>query len=1706
VTFSENSAACYGGAITGDTAFDTVSVQLSYNDTVTFIENTAGIAGGAIDVDVLTIDHNGSVTFSENSAGSDGGAISFHDWLQITHNDSVIFSGNSGGAISGHKGSQLTIRDNGSVTFSENSVCGQFAEGGAINVWGDISLEFNDSVTFSGNSVCGQYAEGGAIYGEINGDITLWDNDSVTFSGNTARGEALNSILSGANGGAIAGDTITLRKNGSVTFSENSACGGSTSSAQGGAIAGSMITLSNNGSVTFSGNSVCGENLNTTVTYAYGGAIFANSSSSIKLSGNESVEFRENSVCGRYAQGGAIYGPGDITLNDNGSVKFSGNSASTPHSDAYANGGAIAGDTITLRNNNSVTFSENSAYCGSTSSGRGGAIMGSMITLSNNGSVTFSENSANGIIARGGAIAGNMITLSDNGNVTFSGNTATAPTSNPPNGTYGGAIYTTGDLKIRNNASVLFEKNAEIVNGIYRLRSIYASKTGDNWYSVSLSAATGKSIEFRDSVYIYDSISLVLNAEYTDTDGKTHLQTGDIIFTGATTEADLLQVKGRAGTADEVLNSRTTEIYALTMLYGGRLRVEDGAVYKGHGIRTIKDSDSTIRVKDAILDHAGYTIRLNSGTTLELEGANKITASNLEMDDGSSINFVLDSDNLNQNALTLSGNLILNGDIQIQLSGDYSLGGVYNLVSGGIISANKDCLSLPDTVDYNVVLTDSALSLVVWKDVATPETVEDWQHISSGSRITVNRDVVLCDLVANGNVYKLSGEGSLGVSEKLTVTGGADVTLELDTIAAGVELAGGTLTFRGTSLSLGAVEVSANSTLEIWDQTGSDGVAAEACSIASLDMAADLNLATTRKSKLHIATLTGEGNLTVGSSREKHEVAIADISAYDGTFTVRGGNSTLALNLGADEVLNSSRVTKDSDSALLLNGQGTYSLESLENVGADFSLASQVQFGDSWSGTLELKNGTAAGLEWNDFAAAGKVTVNGMSGWFDYFNPADIHIQLEGAGMTVLDSSKKTYKYQKGISGSGDFVVQSKSAYESWYEMRGDMEAWRGAFRVLQSAKSENAATVNLTLNGGGILFDGSEGSGVYLERTGTLNVTIGHADTASVLKGDIRNVGMTDGETTTFGSLNVTLNHEVEVQGDIQATSMKIGAGADIRTSGMVQATRCELAGGKLLHHGQNIMFGSMDVSADSVLEIVERAGNNGLAAKVCTIESLNLNAALNQIITGKCTLEIDTLTGSGPLAIQSRNEKHNVTINDISGYTGNISLSSANTTLALNLGKDVVLDSARVTKDDDSSLLLKGTGSYNIGTAREIAAGVSFAEDWQGSVRLTGTLAGDTLSSLSDEDSWVELYGVSGYLSRADATAGEQTYSANLKLTNAGSAAAWDLNNGYHQDVRIFSGAISGTGALLRSSYKGREQTLQFTGDVSGWTGELRHQPTIATYGGSVVETDVTFSGSSEINVAMTTNGLGELNVTIDDEYLAAGSQVRVNSSINATSLTVTEGTTMQLKNTATLGGNITIQATAEGSAALLSGVNVKGNMLEGMGANARLKDVWMEAVNEAYGISDVDMQNVHFSAALATLELSNVSFDESCTFTVGAEGSIVLSNAVVHIGISTTGMNGEVLTVDLSNLFQCNVQGALTLALDTDALRAAGYTAVQVDFGSDADEDYSQLSMKMNGAVYSGIDGNIAEFALVPEPATTTLSLLALTALAIRRRRAA
>ena len=736
-------------------------------------------------------------------------------------NDSDSYA--SGGAIEAAEGSTIELNNNGCVVFEGNTVSSisdrsdSYSYGGAIN-GGTITLNNNNSVVFDGNgtfsvSLDRYYATscGGAIYGCT---ITLNNNGIVLFASNTASSSSPGPFSACSCGVAIYGDSysiITLCENDSVSFTSNTASsfGVLFVSSRGGAIYGddySIIALSENASVIFTSNTASSSG--DSIISSYGGAIYGGIDSSITLNDNGIVSFTANEVYtngdDNYTYGGAIavFGGSDstITLSENDIVTFTSNTASSLGAEfGYTGGGAIYGgddSTITLNNNGSVVFEGNAATTSSSRTARsyGGAIDGSAITLNNNGSVVFEGNSATttSSYSYGGAIFGDTITISDNGSVVFEGNSATTTSYS-----YGGAIYARGDINIRNNGSVLFEKNAENSSGTYRLRSIYAGGTGKE---ISLSVAEDKNIEFRDSIYIASGNTVSLNADYVDETGVTHKQAGDIIFTGAYTEQHLNELlaaaeAGRTATSSEILNSRTSEVLAMTNLYGGRLRVEGEAIYKGQGITVHEGSAATVRVKDAELNHVGYDLTFNDGTALEVAGESTIRGQ-VNLQEGSVFKLELGAVLcLHETAGSDAATLTVNGSAL--LSGTSTLNAGLTLADGATLDMDyldAGAVTLNGALTFGEQVTIGENLLALLEDIKTQtEGVALFTGIDSltlpqtATTTTSGRvwaGVVFSNLASNQNYYLVYQADTGTLSIVYNVPEPATATLSLLALAA----------------------------------------------------------------------------------------------------------------------------------------------------------------------------------------------------------------------------------------------------------------------------------------------------------------------------------------------------------------------------------------------------------------------------------------------------------------------------------------------------------------------------------------------------------------------------------------------------------------------------------------------------------------------------------------------------------------------------------------------------------------------------------------------------------------------------------------------------------------------------------------------------------------------------------------------------------
>lgn len=286
------------------------------------------------------------------------------------------------------------------------------------------------------------------------------------------------------------------------------------------------------------------------------------------------------------------------------------------------------------------------------------------------------------------------------------------------------------------------------------------------------------------------------------------------------------------------------------------------------------------------------------------------------------------------------------------------------------------------------------------------------------------------------------------------------------------------------------------------------------------------------------------------------------------------------------------------------------------------------------------------------------------------------------------------------------------------------------------------------------------------------------------------------------------------------------------------------------------------------------------------------------------------------------------------------------------------------------------------------------------------------------------------------------------------------------------------------------------------------------------------IIFSGSrTEELLKAAKEGLGLANPGISDDELTESRTSNIDAKIklhNGTlrvedgavlqsqGIDVQPGATVQVANGARMAFAKEIDLSANlHQAGTFSNILIENGNITGNGEGAALSDLWIQGYNATHEISNITMSNVHFSAELTTLNLTHVSFDNASYFSVGETGTIVLNDATVRFSLDALAPGSGVFTADLSDLFHCTTKGQLELDIDTQKLASLGYSGISVQFSEEvtASDDFSIM---IDEVVYS-YDGTTDQngapninITLVPEPATTTLSLLALTALAARRRR--
>ena len=429
-----------------------------------------------VSVDELVIEKLKNVTFTNNinawsisqwdnekSAAFIGNSV-----INITNNKADMpYSSRWGGAI--HTENLIFEQTKESINITGNSVTStDRAVGGAISNGEDLTFRYNEgAINISNNSIANTYATadvenlpdcvyGGAIF---NVGTVLFDQNaaSITFEANSATSVGRAFVSGGAISvseyyadGTFSGDVLFSGNSGNIIFKDNSVNGGTLSMPANtdyppGAVGGAIFTfcgisIEDNTSqlISFSGNTV-----EASYGTSAGGAL--HTFNSIKITGNKPGASP--------AQDGGESSPNGVVFDSNAVNSLYG----------VAKGGAISSDNSVVADYSDIPQEV------------ANQIFPNLVNISQNGDIAFTNNRAvSGVVntetselsggfgAYGGAIysEGDVILGyideegqgHGNGNVEFIGNSAGSGNGHAA----GGAIYSSNDVKLTNNGDVLF--------------------------------------------------------------------------------------------------------------------------------------------------------------------------------------------------------------------------------------------------------------------------------------------------------------------------------------------------------------------------------------------------------------------------------------------------------------------------------------------------------------------------------------------------------------------------------------------------------------------------------------------------------------------------------------------------------------------------------------------------------------------------------------------------------------------------------------------------------------------------------------------------------------------------------------------------------------------------------------------------------------------------------------------------------------------------------------------------------------------------------------------------------------------------------------------------------------------------------------------------------------------------------------------------
>lgn len=1124
--------------------------------------------------------------------------------------------------------------------------------------------------------------------------------------------------------------------------------------------------------------------------------------------------------------------------------------------------------------------------------------------------------------------------------------------------------------------------------------------------------------------------------------------------------------KGGSGSVAEGMNPASINLSSASQLSNSATlsATEGGIVFTFGGSNTTNDfyvQEGTVKQSTLLNDESygvtaatGYIV--TSGGTLELAQSNSGT---IQLNGGT----LLLGNNLQQSDMNLriqSGAVELNGK-QLTLSTGDQTSLLQSLTGSGTLVVNGETTLMGSTSSASPISLNTTATLV----------------ITSGSQFNLGTDHS-----SQANLYASLGNIS------------------------NVQLQGGTLRYNTGSSTINRVETVAGYTGSHFYIRDTNNVN-DIVTISKLHLNSDLSIGSEWDAKVEISWLTGSGNLSLGgrntakdTAADGHIINTTVGAGYTGTISLADANTlhagftleeqaTATIQAVTNQNLTKTQleVTLRDNSRLNISGtsgktveldtitvaeDATASLSAAEGVllsvreisGGHLSIGAEV-------GSVSLTGGTITNNA--SLSLYGNITISGELDSYESYgsgNPIGYSMNDGTANGFKLVAGKQ---YYLSMGGSNSLATNTAAlnintaesltgdtAYLSVVEATEEKQAgivfsldptYSAEFYVQEGRVDQSSlladetcgvtATTHYIINGGTLSLSQNVGTNLLTYESGSVELQSG--STLSINTAAESNAALL---MNSSGAGSVQVSQNIALADDYTAN---ISGELNISQATVAQGkANLESFSGIRLSNGATLSYSKLEHSYADLT--IDRGTQN-----------LTFTAAGDE--TGAATLSIGKLSGSGELHLAAT-DKLTLSLEDTQDFEGTLLMNSNH--ISLNLAENAGITAwYQETAASELNLL-------NVGAGNTIGMRV-----------VTGSLTSGSIA-------------------------------ANLELQNHSSGAALWLNNSDDNGEIILAGSISGSGNMGLAAadksismsisgdtsdwsgniqFNGNEHRLTFTGNAvsirnskifttKGGTGyvELRHASAATVAAKLEGELHVTVSNSSEEGTSFTNSvDISSLSVEADSRVAVTHSTVSVDAVDNAGNLSFTGIQSLNLTDLSLADGSVLsvgsgVATIAAESADTFTGVTVSGTaVLEGG-----------STINGSLDLSEA-----------ASIELNNM--DEA----IDINGDLIL---VLGENVTVSGNYTEMLEnlIDGQSLDIFRVSGSITLnglELTDGYSEDAGSLIAAIEQGRYS-LGYRASATGDGGTLYLSTASSPA----VPEPTTATLSLLALAAMAARRRR--